>query len=129
VKSYGETETLDTRTSSHPRFPRIMTATGILRLRKFTPLHRDSNNKLPQFAMVDVERIELSIPGCRPSVFPLALHAHWGGHRGTIPNLRSHIPPLCQLSYDRHKPEPGMRVERMSERYKLPILASELTRQ
>jgi hypothetical protein len=39
---------------------------------------------LAQDALVEMERIELSISGCKPDVFPLALHPHKIGPCGEI---------------------------------------------
>ena len=45
-----------------------------------SPVHRQQCFRGIKLFMVDRERIELSIPGCKPDVFPLALTAHIETH-------------------------------------------------
>ena len=51
--------------------------------------------------MVEMERIELSIPACKTGVFPLALHPHYIGSGGWArsSDIWFNRPTLYQLSY------------------------------
>ena len=58
---------------------------------------------MPVYSLVEMEGVEPPISGCRPDVFPLALHPHiWGGVGDSNSCKGGHSPSPKTLGQPRH---------------------------